>query len=399
MYTITYNLQSSDGSSDLFYERINNFSNHVFRTLDEQFYDELLAFFRYRRHVDLDTIYSFEEGYLEMLTLGVFWQVYSGDALATDDEMTEFIQKLTNLREESKAFKPFIDAFRGLMMTAVMQPDLYDHMGVSKPTVVNFEDLLNWLDATGEFKHEVIRLRHWLDYAQTLTDEECHNLVTLCLSASLWFEKESNEWLGEYTEEVDRYLNEVRPKRYWKEDVIFCGRRRIEYHLNMLASEWLNKVNRKAFKERENRILLLPTCLRIKPEDECMAENQGEWLACVHCDSLCQVSKATRLAEEMGTKAFILPHSTSLKSVPSDISLSQSAVVGVACALHLISGGWMLSHQGIPAQCVMLDYCGCKAHWHHEGMPTSLSLRKLTHVLAETDANTINTIQCKEGAN
>lgn len=389
MYTITYNLQSSDGSSDAFYEKLSEFSSHVFRVLDEQFYDELLAFFRYRRHLDLEKIYSFEEGYLEMLSLGVFWQIYSGDALATDDGMTDFIQKLTLLREENKAFKPLIDAFRGLMMTAVMQPDLYDHMGISKPTVENFKDLLDWLDATGEFKHEVRRLRHWYQFAASLDAEAVHNLLTLCLSASLWFEKESNGCLGDYTQEVERYLNEMRPKRYWKEDVIFCGRRRVEYHLNMLAAEWLNKVNRDQFKGRPHKILLLPTCLRLNGESSCQAKDLGEKLICSHCDSLCQVSKATLLAESMNCTAYILPHSASLKQLPEAFSVEGTSVIGVACALHLISGGWMLNHLGIAAQCVMLDYCGCKAHWHHEGLPTSLSLRKLTHILAESDKGSL----------
>lgn len=386
MYTITYNLKSSDGSSDAFYEKLRDFSHHVFRVLDEQFYDALLSFFRYRRHLDLDRIYSFEEGYLEMLSMGVFWQIYSGDALATDDGMTDFIQKLTMLREENKTFKPLIDAFRGLMMTAVMQPDLYDHMGISKPTLENFKDLLDWLEATGEFKYEVLRLRYWYDYASTLEETALQDLLTLCLSASLWFEKESNEHLGVFTEEVDRYLNEMRPKRYWKEDVIFCGRRRVEYHLNMLAAEWLNKVNRESFKGRPHKLLFVPTCLRLKDDEACQAKAVDDRLVCCHCDSLCQVSRATLLAESMNCKTFILPHSTSLKKVPEGIEPLNIAVIGVACALHLISGGWMLSHQGIAAQCVMLDYCGCKAHWHHEGLPTSLSLRKLTHILAESDA-------------
>lgn len=387
MYTITYNLQSPDGTSDLFYERINSFASHVFRTLDEQFYDELLAFFRYRRHIDLETIYSFEEGYLEMLTLGVFWQIYSGDALATDDQMTEYIQKLTQLREENKTLKPVIDTIRGWMMTALMQPDLYDHMSVSAPSLTNFKDLLDWLEASGEFKYEVIRLRHWYEYGQSISEGSFQNLIALCLSASIWFEKESNEWIGEFTTEVDRYLNEVRPKRYWKEDVIFCGRRRVEYHLNLLAAEWLNKVNRNAFKEKSEKILLLPTCLRIKDEESCMAVTQGEWLTCVHCDPLCQVSKATTLAQMMHATAYMLPHSASIKSVPESLVMAQTGVIGVACALHLLAGGWMLTHQGVPSQCVVLDYCGCKKHWHHEGIPTSLSLRKLTHILAESDAS------------
>lgn len=372
MYTITYNLRDQLNQSEGFYTALKGYSNHVYEELDEQLYDPLMGYFRYRRLQNLSTNYSLHEGYLEILTLGVLWTVYSGDALATGEQATELLQKLADLRAENKTFKPLVDAFRGICLTAMMQPDLYDHLGVAVPSLFNFKDLNGWLEATGEFKYEVARLKVWESYLETLPEEKAVDLLELFIGAGLWFDADSIEGLGRFTEQVDRYLNERRPKRYWKEDVIFCGRRRVEYHLNMLGAEWLNLAYQKSFNEKKYRLALLPTCMKLLSEDQCKAELQGDWEKCQRCNKSCQVAQLTALEKELNADVFMLAHNASLNAFPVDYPVEDLAVLGVACVLNLIEGGWMLSEKGIPAQCVLLDYCGCKNHWHPEGMPTAL---------------------------
>ena len=279
-----------------------------------------------------------------------------------------------------------VDAFRGICLTAMMSPDLYDHLGVAAPTVKNLSALLDWLEATGEFKQEVLRLKHWESYLMTLKAEQAENLLETIISLGLWFEDDSIEALGEFTEQVDRYLNELRPKRYWKEDVLFCGRRRVEYHLNMIGAEWVNKAYHQAFDKKTQKVLLLPTCMRLLPPDECQAAEHGEWLKCQHCIADCQVNQLTALEADHNLSVYMVPHNSSLKVLPEGISLEEMGVIGVACVLNLISGGFMLAGLGIPAQCVLLDYSGCKQHWHHEGMPTELYVGRLYEIL-KIDSN------------
>jgi len=52
----------------------------------------------------------------------------------------------------------------------------------------------------------------------------------------------------------------------------------------------------------------------------------------------------------------------------------------VACPLHLISGGLELRKLNIAAQCVFLDYCGCKNHWHQDGIMTDMNSRQLLKI-------------------
>ena len=45
------------------------------------------------------------------------------------------------------------------------------------------------------------------------------------------------------------------------------------------------------------------------------------------------------------------------------------------------SGGWETRLQGIPAQGLPLDYCGCSYHWHKQGIPTDINLPHLLQVM------------------
>lgn len=382
MYTITYNLNRNENASESFYQDLEAYSHLVFSEMDEMLYDEMMGYFRYRRHEGLELLYSHEEGYLEMLTIGVLWNVYSGDALATGENTNELLQKMVELRENNKRLKPLVDAFRGICLTFMMSPDLYDHMGVASPTRENFRKLLDWLEATGEFVYEVKRLKYWEAYLSEITEPKSIEILQLLISAGIWFEQDCLAVLGPYTEHVERYLNELRPKHYWKEDVIFCGRRRVEYHLNMIGAEWLNRAYKKDFQEKTNRIVFVPTCLRALKEGECQAQFLGEWQVCTNCCGLCQVNQLSQLESEYDFKLYMLPHNASLKEQPESVDMEDVGVLGVACVLNLISGGWMLSDQGIPAQCVMLDYCGCKSHWHHEGIPTALDINQFKRLLS-----------------
>jgi hypothetical protein len=53
-----------------------------------------------------------------------------------------------------------------------------------------------------------------------------------------------------------------------------------------------------------------------------------------------------------------------------------TGIIGVACPTNLITGGWTIQALGVPAQCVVLDHCGCH-HWHPQGMATSLNRQEL----------------------
>jgi hypothetical protein len=55
----------------------------------------------------------------------------------------------------------------------------------------------------------------------------------------------------------------------------------------------------------------------------------------------------------------------------------------IACALNIIVGGYEMRALNIPSQCVMLDYCGCRKHWHDTGIATDFNVERLLKVVSE----------------
>jgi hypothetical protein len=61
---------------------------------------------------------------------------------------------------------------------------------------------------------------------------------------------------------------------------------------------------------------------------------------------------------------------------------SRMGVVGVSCPLTNVAGGWETRDLGVPAQGLLLDYCGCPYHWHlDKGIPTDINFEELLRIV------------------
>jgi hypothetical protein len=49
---------------------------------------------------------------------------------------------------------------------------------------------------------------------------------------------------------------------------------------------------------------------------------------------------------------------------------------------NLVSGGWKAKGLGLPPQCVLLDHCGCRKHWHAQGIATDINMGQLREILS-----------------
>lgn len=383
MEEITYSLKSGSEGSDRYYEDAAAFAGEVTSMTDSLAGSIIEKYMRHRgEDPRSDTGLRQEHGF-EFLVMGTLWQVYSGDASGLDNAPRLLLSRLSRLRAQGGAFKPGIDFIRGILSTLFLSPDMNDNSAVSELTGRQLGKLQDWLDATGEFNREIERLWLWQSYVDTLGAGEAANLLGTALTLAAWFEESSLQALGRYTANVDKYLNEVRPGKYWHEDVIFCGRRRVEYHLNMVGAEIMNDVFREGFLATKHKAVILPACMRRFSAPECKASDEGTSLICKACSSECAVKRLTALGKQHGFKVLVIPHESSLSSSKNEKPLleSDTGVVGVACVLNLVSGGWMMRNMGIPVQCVLLDYCGCRNHWSAEGIPTGINLGRLEKIL------------------
>jgi hypothetical protein len=317
------------------------------------------------------------------LTLGVLWLVYAGDALDLAKAPRQVLTSLVRLRQRGDCPKLGADLLRGVLATLFLSPDGRHPAETSIPTLDHLDQLLDWLAAAGDFDQEVKRMRAWQDFFSGQQPEEATENLAVAISFATWFEARSEAVLGRYTRHVERFLAETHPSYRWREDVIFCGRQRIEYHLNMVGTEILNRAFREAFLGTARKLVLLPPCMKAQPDDKCQARPTPFGARCAGCTPGCRVLQLTGLGKELGFEIFILPDELSVFSGGAVQPVDDGAVgvVGVSCVLTNPTGGWETKDLGLPAQGVLLDYCGCRYHWHKEGIPTDINTGQLLRVL------------------
>lgn len=82
------------------------------------------------------------------------------------------------------------------------------------------------------------------------------------------------------------------------------------------------------------------------------------------------------------TEVYLISHSSSFSEILKKWeNKPEYGLVGVACVLNLITGGYEMKNLGIASQCVFLDGCGCKKHWHKEGLPTDINRTRLKNLI------------------
>jgi hypothetical protein len=384
---ITYSLRDGYRRSDSFYREVAALTDKVLAEAKGCAQPLIEAFRAHLQQAGNESPRSDSEYVLELLTLGVLWRVYAGDALGLARVPQRALAYLVRLHQRGGRLKPAFDFLRGVLGRLFLSSDGDHPMETAPPTLEHLDRLLDWLSATDTFTQEVKRLRAWRDFLASLPPEQAqHNLET-ALTFAAWFEVYSETILGRYTPHVERFLAETHPNYRWREDAVFCGRRRVEYHLNMVGAEILNRAFRDAFLGAARKVVLAPPCMQAQPEGVCQAHSTPFGARCAGCTPGCRIHQLTKLGEKHGFEVLIMPHELSVFSSGAVEPVENGAVgvVGISCVLTNPSGGWETRDLGIPAQGVLLDYCGCPWHWHEKGIPTDINVRQLLKVLGTGD--------------
>jgi hypothetical protein len=250
-----------------------------------------------------------------------------------------------------------------------------------RPRLRDVDRLCLWLEATGEFREQALRFVRWRAFWETMPASEWMEKGAAVFAFTRWFVSRAADVLGEYTVNVEPFLRSSRDRYRWREDRIQCTRSRAEYHLNMVGAEIMNRAFREEFSRTEKRAVLIPGCLRGRAENECEAVRVWEGLRCEGCLSRCRVNQLREMGKKRGFEVYIIPHASDLSRWSPRAGSPSRGVVAAACITTLVEGGWELKRYDVPAQCVPLDYSGCKKHWHCQGIPTSLDVRELKRIL------------------
>ena len=382
MRTITYNLRPGQEHSDAYYQHINRFASQVYQFTEDQLGHLITGITSFTISHKPETLRSRAEYAVELLTLGMTWDRYLGASQQTPAYITELLKHLYRLRNENAALKPRVDDLRGTLNAEYMIPFIGIKAANKEPNAVNFDRLMNWLAATGEFKDEVKRMRIWFQFFTSNT--EYYTIADLERIAFVfnWFRTTSKQELGIYTTGLGTFLQTDYKSYGNREDVIFCGKEEVEYHLNMVGSEIMNRGFAASYHATTRKTLLVPGCLRPANGENCQSNQKGTDISCTHCNPECRIHHLNMLGKQHGFNVFIVPHSSTFTQwLKRWENSTETGLIAVACLLNLVPGGYEMRELNIPAQCLLLDFCGCRKHWDAEGIPTEINENRLLELV------------------
>lgn len=385
---ITYSLLRDRECSCSFYQDRSRFTDEMIAQGEQQVGALVDSYLAFLRETSGEAIRTRPEYLLELLVMGVLWRIYGNDAMALTGPAARLLGRLADLGERNGWLKKVAYLARGLFAFQLHSSRSSLPVPPSRSPIDQLSRLLRWMEAAGRLAQEAQRLRGWEKFLAALAVERVCQCLQAVMTYAAWFEHRSLEALGDYTPNVEHFLAHSLPGYRWREDIVLCSRKRVEYHLDMVGTEILNRALRAPFLATARKVVLVPPCMRIRSEDgpqelRCQAISTPFGAHCMACTPGCRVHQLTRLGEKYHFEVFILPDDLRVFTSPS-LPLQgqqQIGIVGISCVLTNIQGGWDVRDLGIPAQGLLLDYCGCRYHWHKQGIPTDVDFHQLLQML------------------
>lgn len=378
MEVVTYHLNPLQKNAS-FYEELSVFTSDFLARRSLAVIRDVENFRKYLTDKQHPITRTFDEHFLEYLTLGVVLNKYIANALASGRISNSILISLYKNRNKVALFKPLLDRLRGVLATIFLTRT---NKKVEVVNAAHLKRLLMWMDATGEYSEETIRLNYWHQFISSLPLTEQIYILENSRSIATDFEYLSRKRLGVYTSNLDAYKEKQLPGRLFKEDFIFCNKQEVEYHLNMVGAEILNRALRENFAKTQQKVILFPTCMSKPADGKCRAFLFDKKLRCTGCSPECNINKVKKEYVGKNTEVVLIPHSSGFtKYLAYWKDQNRTGLVGVACVLNLLKGGYEMQKLNIPSQCVFLDYCGCKKHWHKKGLPTNINRNQLNLIM------------------
>jgi hypothetical protein len=375
---VTYSLRAGAADSSAYYQDIVRLADTVMFSWNRESGTLRERYMSWLRESRFERLREEQEYTFDILTLGVMWRAYGGRVRRASAGAALLCSALYALRRRLPRFKPVIDVLRGKLASRFLAGDGRPDEALDMPAEGELEQLLRWMRATGEYREETARLRGLVTFLRFCDPDERRWHLGHVLGISGEFESLAETRLARYTVGVERFRREQLPAYRGREDALLAARKRVEYHLAMLGAELMNRAFRTDYARTEQRAVLLPACMRGGAAAGCQARKNDLDLICAQCNAGCRVGQITREYAAQGISTHIIPHSSDFTRWLRDWAAGRDiGVIGVACVLHLITGGLELRALGIPAQCVLLDFCGCSSHWDPEGRQTELNQQQL----------------------
>ena len=391
---LVYNLRNGSSDSNAFYAEIAKFAEKIVARIDDHAGPILDGYCYHLRAHNEEAPRSRGEYVIEFLTLGMALRRYEKAAQTISRWVVTLAHFLIWLRRHIPIFKAPADWLRARLFRHSFLPAIQstrecepltrsdaEQRGARSP-LARLSPLIRWLRATGEYEQEALRLRNWHNYLGTLTPEDAHHCISTAIESFDTFACEAESRLGIFTEGVNRFLSGEYAHRGCREDQIFCGRPPVEYHLNMLAADVMNRALQDTFERTTRKVVLVPACMRGTKAETCKARIRGVDMTCMACDPDCAVNRITQRMRKLGASVFLVPHSSGFSRWLDRWEREPGVgVTAVACMLNILPGGYDMRSRRIASQCLPLDYPGCKKHWDPKGSPTAINEDRLVQII------------------
>ena len=377
---ITYDLRLGQENSEVYYKRVKEVAQTILKRVTQDFEEIIKDFCLFIENHTIEGVRMQQEYGLEIVTLAVLWKAYGGYSLGKNKVIQKLLRQVVKLRRGRKIKKQVFSTLKGRLLPYFLVEKEANSPLLNSP--LQLKEFLDWLQASGEFEEEVRRLRRWqlfLEETEVKGTQVFQEFSRQLQPLALFFETISRKQLKEFTPHVENYRLTVRQKHKNKEDLLFCSRQLIEYYLNMVGAEILNEAFRPDFLHTKEKLILLPGCMPARKE-KCQAVSTSQGYDCKGCTHYCPVYRIKKIAQPYGARTFVIHHESELYQKVEE-KKEGIGLIGIACVLNLLSGGWKAKRMGYIPQCVLLDYCGCKQHWHPTGLVTELNEKRLESLL------------------
>ncbi|MBN1119221.1 MAG: DUF116 domain-containing protein [Bacteroidales bacterium] len=311
---------------------------------------------------------------LELLLLGVLWNCHIVNAMCSNSKAIKELKYLSteNIPEKLK------EVYYSLKYDTLVHHNLMIDNSQFKPSVTILNKLAEWLDATEEYKYELPVIHKWISIFEKLSDERVSADMYKIIRFASHFTDSANKTFG-YIINGEFFTRHKKRIEVTREDYFQVTKSAPEYFLNFVSAVWMNEMHDKSFNSNKKTILMAPGCMRANNGAYCNAKPEGSYLKCTRCNTACNVAKLAAITESEDTKVMIAIHQSSFTS--NTDQLKHKAVVGIACAGCLTSGGLMLLNNNIRAKCLILNAPGCNQHWTDIGFSTTISEKQLNQIV------------------
>jgi hypothetical protein len=402
----TYSLKGDASSSDAYYQTIARFTDDWLGRAERQLARPVQDFLNelqgaaaaeaaaWEESAAARPERSFAEAAFEMLVLGVLLREHGAQALRLAPAPAWVLTRLIEAQDALPlpAVEKPVKAMRGMLqgLTAPLETGAdFEALAGDASAAEITARLLTWLRAAGQAT-QAEQLTAWQSYLTGLPPQSAEAVLARCLLLAEDFASESQAVLGQYTARVDEFERCTAGEARWRYDSPLITRTTVEYHLGMLGTEILTRAYRARFRAAPRKIVIVPDCLcahsrrvaAATPDAAtCQAVRTDLGGACRECTPGCRVCSLTRLGQQRGFEVYILPDDLRGMGLSACSRLEGVGVVGVACALTNWDAGWMVNAKGVACQGVLLDYAGCRSHWHPQGIATDVNLRKVLDLI------------------